>query len=500
MKKTNYLIVTLFLVVNIVAPSVAQESMISQSSIEKNVRFLASEDLKGRMPGTPGYQKAAQYIEKQLAEMGVEKLSKLESYRNNVPLKRVVFAKSDHFTIKSSGRADIYIPGSEELMVTSAGKAAQFNGKPVFVGYGISEPEEGWNDLDDLDLKGKAVIILAGAPGKKDAEGKLTEEKRQFYASGRGQQQKLQKLKEAGAAIVLSIADKRMTARWQFIYHIINTRMVKENTYTRIDDLSVVTMHPEFSKRLFAEESWQPDDKAAPYKTFELAQTTLELKLTPEVESFDSPNIVAAVVGTDPELQNEWIVIGAHLDHVGVTNNKIYPGAVDNATGCAVVLEAARALSNKPVKRSVAFVFYTAEESGLIGSTWFVNEGPLKDEKIILNINIDEAGKLNQGLRDVSVIGSDRKDPSLKDLLLKVEKDLEDIKLDFSLDKTMPEDRYALSDHYPYHAKGIPAVVFYNGPYMENHMPEDTIELVDFQLTYKFARLAYAFAVAVAER
>ena len=493
-------VITLCIVLAISFFAFAQESRISVDNIKKTVSFLADPELKGRFPGTEGYLKAADYIEENLKQAGLTTLPGTKTYRNMVPLKNLSWKAGSKLRIVGGNDAEQYLLGSRDLLLTRAGNDVEVKGKPIYLGYGISEPELGWDDLAGHDLKGKIVIIKYGFPNAKEANGKFPADLKKKYRPGMGEPAKVARLNEAGVALVLQLPTPMMSARWNFIYHIENTRLNRKPSYEISRGATVISVHPDFQKRLFRDEGYSPADKAQPYKTFELKQLEIQGDLSFTVKEYQSPNIVAAVAGTDPELKNEWIVFGAHLDHVGVTLGKVYPGAVDNATGCAVILETARAFVKNPQKRSIAFVFYTAEECGLLGSTWFVNNGPLKDKKIVLNINIDEAGKLNPRLKDISVIGIDRKDPSLRELLMAVKEKLQDVELSFSLDKTMPEERYAVSDHYPYHVKGIPAVVFYNGPYRENHMPEDTIELVDFNLTHKFARLAYNFGLAVAQR
>jgi len=200
----------------------------------------------------------------------------------------------------------------------------------------------------------------------------------------------------------------------------------------------------------------------------------------------DSPNVVGVVNGTDPELQDQHIVVGAHLDHLGIIDGRIHNGAVDNATGSAVVMEVAESIAADPLPRPVVFVLFTAEEVGHFGSLQFVAEGPIPVEKIFAYLNVDHAGRDNPSFDDILAAGLKRIDPRVEEVVRSANLRA-GVALHFM--ESMREQDYSGSDHYSFDQAGIPSVVYGTGLFEGYHTPDDDAEFVEYKFTFDMAKI-----------
>ena len=223
------------------------------------------------------------------------------------------------------------------------------------------------------------------------------------------------------------------------------------------------------------------------YKTFSFKNS----KITYNIESIQkeilSWNIVGIVEGKDPVLKKEYISLGAHLDHLPPRNGQVCNGADDNASGVIGVLEIAEVLALNPPKRSVMFILYTAEESGILGSAYFINHSPISLDQIKVNINIDMIGRTNEKFknREEYVIGFERSWFNLKQTISRVNQETVQWPLAFVAQK----DTYGNSDHTSFNRANIPAVNFWDGRHQDWHQPTDDIEKIDFEKMQKLSQL-----------
>ena len=186
--------------------------------------------------------------------------------------------------------------------------------------------------------------------------------------------------------------------------------------------------------------------------------------------------------GTDPELKNTYTAVGAHLDHLGTFEGQVYNGACDDASGCAALLEAAEELVKNPTKRSVLFLFFTGEETGLTGSRYFVENCPVPLEQIKTFINVDEVGgkKGDDGLMEI-ITGSRSEIPhSFEKAMLAAGKHLDKAKLKIDKKKPKPYQLYYVDD-YSFFKKGIPIISISTFPNYGDHSPGDDVEKIDFE-------------------
>ena len=223
----------------------------------------------------------------------------------------------------------------------------------------------------------------------------------------------------------------------------------------------------------------------------------------------DSENVIAYIKGT--EKPDEYIVLSAHYDHVGIANGEIYNGADDNGTGTTALLELARTLQiahkngNGP-KRSIVFLHCTGEEYGLHGSRFFVNSKILPLENIVANLNVDMIGRKdlkyeNTDTEYIYLVGSDRLSTELHDLSEAMNKKYTKLHLDYTYNEVNhPEMIYYRSDHYNFAKFGIPVIFYYSGEHADYHKPTDTFDKIDFEQMLKRTQLIFVTTWELANR
>ncbi|MFX0142403.1 MAG: M28 family metallopeptidase, partial [Candidatus Hodarchaeota archaeon] len=199
-------------------------------------------------------------------------------------------------------------------------------------------------------------------------------------------------------------------------------------------------------------------------------------------------NVIAFVPGTDSVLREEYITVGAHLDHLGKIGNHVYNGANDDASGCVIILEAAKAIALHPPKRPVLFVLYTSEEQHLIGSRHFLDNPPVPIEQISLNINIEQIGSKNREFPGIWAIGPSQ----FEEFFYAAGSSIIDTDLKFD-----PIEQYKEAlrscDLWSYCQREIPAIMLSSGGFPEHHTPQDKINLIDFEHLLKAAKLLHSF-------
>lgn len=218
----------------------------------------------------------------------------------------------------------------------------------------------------------------------------------------------------------------------------------------------------------------------------------------PAFDPGSAPNTVGIVVGTDPALRDEYLVVSAHMDHVGVSAaagaDSIWNGADDDASGTAGVLALAGALAQAPPRRSVILLTVSGEEKGLWGSRWFAEHPPVAIDRIVANLNLDMIGR---NWRDtIAVIGMEHSD--LGGTLQRVVREREELGLAAVGDLWPRENFFVRSDHYNFARRGVPALFFFNGVHADYHQPSDSPDRIDAEKAARVVRLVYFTTLAVA--
>jgi Zn-dependent M28 family amino/carboxypeptidase len=357
-----------------------------------HVKLLADDNMEGRLAGTPGYDRAAAYVVGELQKLGL-KPAGTAGYLQPVPLlEQSVDILNSRVGLEAQDDAPLAI-GEEILLGNRVPQlAGAFKAPLVFIGYGLHLPEAGHDDFAGLDLKGKVVVTLNGGPATLSSALKAHARSAELWPA----------LERAGALGIVSIANpKNMDVPWA------RQRLAALQPGMRLADPALND-----AKRPFFTASFNPAEAqklftASGHSFAELLaiadaggllpRLALNLWLTGEVKTatraLSSPNVVAVLPGSDPKLAGEYVVLTAHLDHVGVglpiEGDNIYNGAMDNASGIASMIESARALVAKKPKRSVLLLAVTAEERGLLGSRYYANRPTVPAGAMVANINMD---------------------------------------------------------------------------------------------------------------
>jgi len=434
--------------------------------IEADVRALADDAMEGRETGTPGYDRAAEYVAKRYAEIGLEPGGGDGTFFQSVPLlKATLQADGARFEILRDGKATALAFRDEFLPSPNYNAPkAELEAPAVFVGQAVHAPDLGHDDFTGLDLRGRIAVIFGGAPAS------FGDTQRAFHSSGR---EKLRNVVERGAIGVVYVNTAEDEVRYPWTRAVQNAD--KPSMRLRGADGRGIDTFPQLQagavvSAAAADALFAGGDQSAAM-LFDAAREgklkgfalpgTLRLAGRTRIEPLESRNVVGRIAGGDPALAAEHVVYTAHLDHVGigaeVEGDGIYNGALDNALGVAILLEAARELKQgAPPKRSLAFVALTAEEKGLLGAEWFANH-PSVDGPLVANLNMDMP-MLTAPTTDVVPIGVEHS--SLKGVL---ETAAQEVGVALSPDPFPEEVVFVRSDQYAFVRAGVPAVYLSGG-------------------------------------
>jgi Zn-dependent M28 family amino/carboxypeptidase len=496
------------MVVLLAVPALAQGADDPAAArIKADMAYLASDRLKGREAGTPEYDMAARYVMDQMKQIGLQPAGIKGGYLQPVPL--VADRPKDEGKVSltdSAGKTISLVFGKDYL---GGGDAAtpdlKVEAPLVFVGFGLVAPEHGRDDYAGLDVKGKIVVAIAGAPKF------LQTEERAYYRSGRT---KLKAALDRGAVGYVSIGTRTGEKLYPFANSV---RQYKSwgMTWRRPDGKPFVSV--DLPQLAYISLAGAPKLLGADTdKILDAAETkdgvikgfaspfTLKAELHNEVKTAESNNIVGLLPGSDPKLKSEYVVLSAHLDHIGITppvkgdrkGDSINNGALDNASGVSTTLEVARLLKARPPRRSVLFLIDTAEEKGLIGADYFARNPTVPRSAITADVDLDMP-ILTYDFTDVVAFGADRSSigPSVRRAAARMQ-----VKL--SPDPMPDEGIFTRSDHYRFVEQGIPAVFLATGYanggkaatefFMRTnyHKPSDDLsQPIRYDVGAKFARL-----------
>jgi len=483
---------------------------ITEAEMRDHIYFLASDYMAGRAGPSAEYELAAQYAATQFASGGLQPLvsenGNMNGFFQEVPYTKVVLDKEATWVLHTK-EGDQVFRHNEDYKIFEGIFLPEEPMEVVFLGYGIREPDYGWDDMENLDIEGKMVILMTGAPLKK-GEPVLPDSIHQQYSSMMGLQKKAMPIiMQKPAAVVLAM-DETMRAMIPFDQV---PSMLKEEMYLYQGkdgdqgDLMIPMIYmvkDEVIEALFRDQKVSPgmiEEKGTrKYKTYQLEDISVETRFPVlERSEVSLKNVVAWVRGTDPELSKEYIAVGAHLDHVTHPTGEVANGADDNASGSAGVLEIAEAVALDPPRRSVVFITYTAEEMGLQGSHYFVNAGPLALEDIKFNVNLDMIGRTTEENRESRahyVLGDSRYGAKLPPFISGINEATIDVPLIYDFNHPYSGS----SDHASYSDKGIPSFFFFSGSHKDLHQAGDDPEKIEYDKAVKLSRLAYLITMELA--
>ncbi len=450
---------------------------ITKADLNETVRYLSSKELSGRLPGTEGFNKAADFVAQKFKNYGLQPLAN-DSYFQDVDIEFNEILNSTASIETSSGDWKELELGPDFVSRGFSG-SGDLEAEVAFVGYGLSRPDIGYDDYANIDVNGKIVLMFKYDPRwKKDKKGWGPASLRR----------KVKKAAEHGALGVVYLSFPNDRNPQKPIGSIMHGPGKQYPDIPQIHiSLAVASQLFEGTGKELAELQTAIDENKQP------ASMALDKKMKIQVNADYKPkavckNVVGILPGTDPELKDEYIVLGAHLDHVGRQSEDFYfPGANDNASGIASLLEVAEAFSLEPAKRSIVFIAFTSEESGLVGSQAFVDkeEIPVEDITAMLNMDCVAHG-------DSIVIGSGKSYPNL----YKIAREQDILMNSMVIDRTW---RGGGADAEAFHQAGIPTLYFATqNSYTYLHLPGDKVETLNSALHENLTKVVYATAREVA--
>jgi hypothetical protein len=502
----------------------ADEAMLTirPEAIRADMRFLSDDLLEGRGTGTRGYEIAAKFMATQFESLGLQPAGDNGTYFQRVPLRSMNLdeSKATLTLVRASKKETLNFRKDYILRGDPGNTESSAEAPVVFVGFGVTAPEQGYDDYKGIDVKGKIVALIFGAP---NFESSLKAHYSSFWL-------KATNAASHGAVGLIVLDDPGLEQIYPFS--------------KRVRDLAIPEFrwldpqgrpneyHPELkgsaalsleaTKRFFDGSPHTADEVFAAAKAGKLTSfalpITAKIRTVTKWKDVGSPNIVAKLEGSDPLLKEECLVFSAHLDHLGigepVRGDRIYNGALDNASGSAILLEIARAfrkMTPRP-RRSILFVSVTGEEAGLLGSDYFAHYPTVAKSSIVADVNADMDLML-WPLQDIVAFGAEH-----STLDAAIRRAAERMHLSESPDPLAQLVIFIRSDQYSFVKQGIPAVMPSPGfkssdpkidPFAilgkwedtRYHQPQDDMDQpgLDFDAAAQFARFVFLCGYLVTE-
>ena len=443
---------------------------IRPEEIRAHIRFLADSMLTGRAPGTPGYDIAARYVATELEAMGLHP-GVNGSWFQTVPLaKAVTDASASSLVLSTNGQDQKLVDAKDYVLnawfatpAVKGGDAESDVSAPLaFVGFGVTAPDQNYDDFTGIDVHGKIIVRIAGAPSS------FPSTERAYYSDNTV---KARNALAHGAVGVIDISLPEDWKRYPWEWTVPQAQMGEMHWLGK--DGTPHDFYPGVRGGAFLSEQGAQKLFAGSPKTldqvFETARKSkpqaFALPGSAHIHSvatqttIQSSNIIAELKGSDPALRDQYVVYTAHVDHLGicpaVDGDNVCHGALDNASGTSTLLEIARAYSNlpKPPRRSVLFVFVTGEEMGLLGSDYFAHYPTVALKSIVANVNMDGAPGEFYAMKDIVPLGAEHS--TLGDEVAEAGKVLG---YGVGPDPLPEENDFIRSDQYSFVLQGVPAV------------------------------------------
>jgi hypothetical protein len=476
---------------------------ITAEELKVHLGVIASDEFLGRNTPSQGLKIASRYIASMAEVYGLKPLMPDGSFFQKIPLDtNTIHQSKTRMRLTSlSGVQNFSFPYDFGILDRSY-KDTEISGEILFVGYGLSSTKLEWDDLKGLNLKGKIVVMLDPDLPEghkwKSPEYRRILRLRSYNIGGRG------------AAAVLSVISKKRENNFMENGSFFDS----SPRCTLAEELKSVWMRSSQQRYLRAEIRHSvareilgisQDDlmdmfaaikrgEQIPGKKMRGKKMDISLKTTKGKDS--TYNVVAWLEGIDERLKEEYVLFGSHHDHIGAREGKVYNGADDNGSGTVAMLELAQALQIQRPKRSVIFVWHTAEEKGLWGSRYFVEHSPVPIENMSAELNMDMICR--NDLEHLYIVGSNKLSSELDAIIKAVNTKHIRMNLDYKYeDPKHPDNFFFRSDQYPYIQFGIPAVWFFSGTTEDYHQETDTVDRADFSKMVRVTQFVYLTAMAI---
>jgi len=462
----------------------ALAATIKVEDMKRHLNILAADDMEGRETGEPGQKRAAEYLRKQLVDLGLPAIGENGGY-----FQRILFARQKWKTIelKMNGEPLRHLWEYASAPSQNADRGMTKISELTFLGYGIED--ETYSDYDGKNVAGKHILIFAGEPKSKKGMYRVsgTMDVSEWSA---GNERKLEVAKAKGVETVFIIDPDFKTNVRNIRRETLDGRMrMAEMAEADRNTANVVYLTPQLARKIMGKagkkviKARKKMEKSGRSKSVAVP-VNLELTQTKAVRELIGENVLGYVEGTDPKLKDEVLVVSAHYDHIGKRGDNVFNGADDNGSGTTSVLEIAEAFVTAKKqgigsRRSVLFLLVSGEEKGLLGSEYYASHPIFPLEQTIADINVDMVGRVDDAHADnpeyIYVIGSDRLSTELHLI-----------------------NEYANKEFT--HVKGIPSIFFFNGTHADYHQATDTVDKINFEKMEKIARLVFHTAWQLANQ
>jgi hypothetical protein len=479
---------------------------IRAADMRAHLEFLSASEFEGRSAPSTALNIASRYLALQAKRIGLKPLLPDGSYLQYVPvdLSMLSPAKSRLRIISSGGEQALYFPQSFSANARSA-KEGTVSGSLVFLGTLLQAPPAepspasaptadtltaDWDQLPLPDLKGKIVVLLEVPPP--------------VNLAAMARSRFLQEKGALGCITVIS-AEREKNLDQKGLWFDASMRLRFPEVETAIPGAAPVLSPPSIPQLEIRHEAgsallgvtrteldalFAAAAKGQTVASMEVEGRTIEIRLYFETRRTTTSNVVGWVEGSDRNLKSEYVVLGAHHDHNPMREGRNYPGADDNGSGTVAMLSLAQALQAEKPRRSVIFVWNTAEEKGLIGAFYFVQHCPVPVEKISANLNLDMISRNDPDM--IYLIGSNRISSELDKSIHEMNNRSVKMRIDYTYESPTHPDRFFYrSDQYPYIRYGIPGVWFFCGTTPDYHQETDSLVRADLEKAEKVAKLVY---------
>lgn len=487
---------------------------ITAAALKDYLSFIASDELEGRDTPSRGLDIAAKFIGVNLSRWGIKPGGDNGTFFQRIPLtsRQVDQAKSN---IEFQGQKYSY--GEDFLQVSGGGN---FDGPLVFVGHGWLIKSKNINAYQDVDIKGKIVVCYDGSLPKGVSYSDITGREGEDWESP------FNYFRTHGAKGVILVPDYQYLANWERIKRNQERQgQVNLAKYSNEGSLPAIVVSPKMLNTIFQNERASGNvifnkSEGESLASFELnSNKQMGVSLNVNSSTIYTQNVMGILEGSDPVLKNEYVAVGAHLDHVGIgpaiNGDNIYNGADDDGSGTVAVLSIAEAFAHGPrPKRSMLFIWHVGEEKGLWGSLHFVENPTVPIDKIITELNIDMIGRSRTSTTsnsernaelanqdEIYVIGSKLMSTDLGEISETVNRNFLNINFNYKYDDPADPNRYfSRSDHFNYAVKGVPIIFYFDGAHEDYHRPSDSIEKIDYEKMEKVARTIFLTGMELANR
>lgn len=495
---------------------------INSDDLEAYVTFLASPSMKGRSNGKPGLEITVNYLAAQAKLLGLKPANGSSYLQPYTIMQKSIDAEKSIIKIFSSAKDSVLIKEPMIQLFPVGASDFEIEGEVAFAGYGIKADKYSYNDLENITAEGKILLIMNRSPLSDDGTKFLFDE--QIWSSFMSIQTKLTNLLFSKAKAVLIVTDPKsgfasIEKEYPGIANELKSSKYLKGSKPLMFDMPamprIIFVHRAVADELLKgtghtlDELQKTIDSDLKSHSFMIQGKRLKITETSRTDELVLHNVAALIEGSDPILKKEVVVFSGHADHIGESGDRINPGADDDASGCAAILEIAQAfqsLEKKPL-RSLLFLWVTGEEIGLFGSQSYVNNPLFPLANTVADLNMDMIGRV-KGIADTTdetpmsgksgvFVITDNQSKELIAIADAVDKK-SPVDIDYSLSgRNSPLQLFTRSDHYSFAKKDIPILFFSTGLHSDYHKSGDVADKLDYEKMELITKMVYEIGYAI---